>query len=522
MRSNFSFRTPGPFLATLISAALVAGCGERPPAANGSQSATPAAASGSASTDSSKASEPAPAKAPTETDSPIQVLFTNVNVFDGFSDQLATGMSVLVEGNFIKEVGKDISAPGAYLVDGGGRTMTPGLIDMHQHVMLNPPEGTAAYQTRWDDAAGGAIAHYHLMNNILLKGITTVRDIAGDPLDVAKAIDMGLIPGPRIYSAGGAISQTGGHGDWAGRNVPPELLGNHMDMSQRTQNTWVVDGPDEVTKAVRLNFRRGAAFIKIMGGGGVASEFDPLEILGLAEDEVARAVEIAADNGTYVAVHAYHDESYNRLLDLGVRSFEHGFLISEPTVRRMKRMQDEGKKIAWSFQCYVSINTFGSYETMPPFFTHEQKLKGVAVGKGARNAAKMMKDHGVFTVGGSDMFSLPLVERIKEDVTCNVKAGFTPAQALKHWTGNAGVVLKWSGPKDPYPTYALGTIKEGAYADLLLWDGNPLDDIDLILDEDKLDFVMKDGLVYKNTVVEGDHPYFRPAKAPLTRGQYPL
>ena len=426
-----------------------------------------------------------------------QVLFTNVDIFDGFSDKLAEGMSVLIEDNHIKEVGKSITADGATIIDGGGRTMTPGLIDMHQHVMLNPPEGTLAYQTRWDGAAGGAFAHHHLVNNMLMKGITTVRDIAGDPLDIAKAIDGGHLPGPRIYSSGGAISQTGGHGDWAGRNVPPEDLANHHDMAQRTQNTWVVDGPDEVTKAVRLNLRRGAAFIKVMGGGGVASEFDPLEIMGLAKDEVARAVEIAADNGTYVATHAYHDKSYNRLLDLGVRSFEHGFLVTEPTIRRMAAM---GQNVVWSFQCYMSVKSFGSYETMPAFFTHEQKVKGVAVGKGVRNAAKLMNKHKVFTIGGSDMFSAGLVERIKEDLTCNVDAGYTPAQALKHWTGNAGIVLKWSGPKDPYPTYDLGTIKAGAYADLLLWDGNPLEDINLILDEDKLVLIMKDGKIYKDTL----------------------
>jgi imidazolonepropionase-like amidohydrolase len=431
-------------------------------------------------------------------------------------------MSVLVEANYIKEVGKSINAPGAFVVDGGGRTMTPGLIDMHQHVMLNMPEGTAGYQSRWDDAAGGAFAIHHLVNNMLLKGITTVRDIAGDPLDVAKAIDIGQLPGPRIYSSGGAISQIGGHGDWAGRNVPPELLNSHMDMTQRTQNSWSVSGPDEVTQAVRHNFRRGAAFIKVMGGGGVASEFDPLEIMGLAKDEVARAVEIAADNGTYVATHAYHDASYNRLLDLGVRSFEHGFLVTEPTVQRMAKMQKQGKKIVWSFQCFMSINTFGDYDAMPDFFTHEQKVKGVAVGKGARKAAKMMNKHNVFTVGGSDMFGIPFVERIKEDITCNVDAGYTPAQALKHWTGNAGIVLKWSGPKNPYPTYQLGTIKKGAYADLLLWDGNPLKDIKLILNEEKLVLIMKDGLTYKNTLVGVDSPIYRPARSPMTRGQFPL
>ena len=132
------------------------------------------------------------------------------------------------------------------------------------------------------------------------------------------------------------------------------------------------------------------------------------------------------------------------------------------------------------------------------FFTHEQKLKGVAVGKGARNAAKLMKKHDVFMVGGSDMFSQPFVTMIKQDITCNVGAGFTSAQALKHWTGNAGIVLTWSGPKNPYPSYKLGTIAPEAYADILLWDGDPLDDIELILDESKLHLVMKDGKIYKN------------------------
>ncbi|WP_370980573.1 amidohydrolase family protein [Agaribacterium sp. ZY112] len=442
---------------------------------------------------------PAPAQAAAAAvESPKRVLITNVNIFDGFSPELIANQSVLIEGNHIVEVGPALEASNAEVIDGEGRTLTPGLIDMHQHVMLNPPEGTAAYQTRWDEAAGGAFAIHHMEENMLMKGITTVRDIAGDPLDLAKAIDMGYLPGPRVYSSGGAISQTGGHGDWAGRNIASQDLHNHRDIAQASQNTWVVDGPDAVTRAVRMNMRRGAAFTKIMGGGGVASEFDPLEIMGLAQDEVDRAVEISADNGTYVATHAYHTASYNRLLDAGVRSFEHGFLIDEPTVKRMAKKYRKDKDIVWSFQCFMSINSFGDYDSMPAFFTHEQKVKGVAVGKGARNVSKWMNKHDMFVVGGSDMFTPGLVGRIKEDLTCNVKAGFSPAQALKHWTGNAGIVLKWSGPKDPYPTYALGTIKKDAYADILLWDGNPLENIELILDEDKLDLIMKDGKVYKN------------------------
>jgi len=427
---------------------------------------------------------------------PTQILITDVAVFDGFAPSLSSGMNVLVEGNMIKEVSASaISAPGATVIDGSGKVMTPGLIDMHQHVMLFLPEGTASYQTRWDDAAGGAMAIQGMEEHLLMKGFTTIRDLAGDPLDLAKAIDMGLLRGPRIYSAGGAISQIGGHGDWAGRNVPPELLNDHMDMTQRTQNSWSVSGPDEVTQAVRHNLRRGAAFIKVMGGGGVASEFDPLDILGLAKDEVARAVEIAADNGTYVAAHAYHDESYNRLLDLGVRSFEHGFLVTEPTVERMASM---GQEIVWSFQCSASVGTFGSYESMPAFFTHEQKLKGVRVGEGARKAAALMRKHDVFTISGSDYFTTGTLPRVKDNLLCEVDVGYTAAEAWTHWTGNAGIVLKWSGPKDPYPTYELGTIKAGAWADLLLWGANPLDDINVVTDEDNLDLVMKDGKIYKD------------------------
>ncbi len=455
-----------------------------------------------------------------EAEAPPPILFTNANVFDGFSPDLIEGANVLVEGNVITQVSTDpIDAPDAFVVDVEGKTMTPGFIDMHQHVMLNPPEGTAAYQTRWDGASGGAIAIQYMNDHMLMKGITTIRDIAGDPLDIAKAIDMGLIRGPRIYSAGGAIGQTGGHSDWAGRNVPPSILESGMDVAQATQNTWVVDGADDVTRAARLNFRRGAAFLKVMGGGGVASEFDPLEILGLAEDEVARAVEIAKDNGTYVAVHAYHDESYDRHLRLGTRSFEHGFLISEDMVKRMVAKYNETEDIVWSFQCFMSVNSFGSYETMPAFFTHEQKLKGVAVGEGVRNMSKWMNEYGMFIIGGSDMFSPGLVEKIKEDIVCPTSVGYSPAQALKHYTGNAGIVLKWSGPKDPYPTYNLGQIAPDSYADILIWDGNPLEDINLILDESKLQLVMKDGRAYKNTLVESDSIMYRPAAR--TPGVYP-
>lgn len=324
-----------------------------------------------------------------------------------------------------------------------------------------------------------------------MKGITTIRDIAGNSKGIADAVEQDLLVGPRIYTSGGVLSHTGGHGDWGTQTA----LDVDSEYFAVIENSYIVDSPDEVTEAVRKNIRDGADFIKIMAGGGVASTYDKLEYNGASVAEMNAAVEAAEDLGTYVAIHGYHDTSYNRALDAGVRSFEHGFLVSEDVVKRMAN-----EDVVWSFQCYMSVTSFGDYDLMPEFFSHEQKMKALTVGEGALNAAKMMKEQNVFIIGGSDMFGPEFTPRIKEDITCNVDAGFTPTEALRHWTGNAGQVLKWSGPHDPYPLASLGVIEEEAYADILLWDGNPTQNINLILDESKLKIIMKDGVIYKNTL----------------------
>jgi len=442
-----------------------------------------------------------------EEEKPQQILFTNANVFDGFSPDLIEGANVLVEGNVITQVSTDaIDAPDAFVVDVSGKTMTPGLIDMHTHSVFMTPEGTNSYSDKWDGPGGGAMAAQGLREDFLMKGYTTVREIAGNSRGIAMASKRGLLIAPRIYTSGAVLSHTGGHGDWGAANDT-----DVTDYGALIQHSMIVDSPDDVIKASRRNYRNGAHFTKIMAGGGVASIFDPLEILGATQKEMEAAVNIAENYGTYVAIHAYHDRSYQQALDAGVRSFEHGFLVSEDIV---KQMADKGEEIVWSFQCYMSVKSFGSYESMPEFFTHEQKLKGVAVGEGARKAAKMMRENGVFITGGADMFGPGLQEIAKEDIVCEVEeAGFTPAEALKHYTGNAGKVLKWSGPLDPYPTYALGTIAPDSYADILLWDGNPLEDIRLILDESKLQLIMKDGRAFKNTLVDSDDIMYRPGPA---------
>ena len=445
-----------------------------------------------------------------------QILITNVSVFDGSAPDLIEGANVLVEGNVITQVSTDsIDAPNARVIDATGKYLTPGLIDMHTHSMFFTPEGSNSYQDEWDAPAGGAMAAQGLRDDALMKGITTVREIAGNSRGLARAVKRGLLVGPRIYTSGSVLSHTGGHGDWGDRN---DL--EVSDYGAQLQHSLIVNNRDEVIEASRRNYRNGAHFTKIMAGGGVASRFDPLEILGATQEEMEAAVEIATDYGTYVAIHAYHDKSYQRALDAGVKSFEHGFLVSEKIVKQMARKKDG---IVWSFQCYMSVKSFGNYESMPEFFTHEQKLKGVAVGKGARSAAAMMLKHGVFMTGGADMFGQGLQEKRKEDITCKVNdVGYPPAHVWKMHTGNAGKVLKWSGPLDPYPTYALGTIAPNSYADILLWDENPVEDINVILDEGKLHLIMKDGLIYKNIMVKPDDPNYLQASKSNTRFYNPL
>jgi len=447
---------------------------------------------------------------------PHRILFTNASVFDGFAPELIEGANVLVEGNVITQVSTNaIEAPNAIVIDATGKYLTPGLIDMHTHSVFFTPEGSNTYQDEWDAPGGGAMAAQGLRDDVLMKGITTVREIAGNTRGLARAAQRGLLVSPRIYTSGSVLSHTGGHGDWGDRN---DL--EVSDYGAQVQHSMIVNNRDDVIQASRRNYRNGAHFTKIMAGGGVASRFDPLDIMGATQEEMEAAVEIATDYGTYVAIHAYHDRSYQRAIDAGVRSFEHGFLVSQDIVDQLAA---KGEEVVWSFQCYMSVNSFGTYESMPGFFTHEQKMKGVAVGEGARKAAKMMYDSGVFMTGGADMFGQGLQEIRKEDITCKVnEVGYPAAHVWKMHTGNAGKVLKWSGPLDPYPTYALGTIAPDSYADILLWDENPVEDINVILDESKLHYIMKDGLTYKNIMVDSDDPDYLQASKSNTRYYSPL
>ena len=226
--------------------------------------------------------------------------------------------------------------------------------------------------------------------------------------------------------------------------------------SNTTAWGYVVDGVPEVLKAARINLRAGATHIKIMAGGGVASEFDPIHTTQFTLEEMKAAVKVAADYGTYVMAHAYHDRSVNRCMDAGVKVIEHNFLVSEKTIKRMKA---EG--VALSCQAVMSVVAFANPESIT-FFNKDQKEKAFSVYKGAKQMFEWANKHDLLIVSGGDMFGPAYTGIQADNITAMVDlAGFSEYKALKSATSNAATVLGWSGGMNPYKAGPLGVIQEG-------------------------------------------------------------
>ena len=265
-------------------------------------------------------------------DAAKRTLITNVNVFDGHADELAMGMNVLVEGNLIKQVSAEaINAPGATVIDGAGRTLMPGLIENHAHLMLMGPTLPAMEgMTTWEDFAihGAKMAEMYLM-----QGFTTLRDAGGANAGIQRAINAGTIIGPRLYPSAAFLGGRGGHADFANYT---SLMGDPTNFS-RLNMAQEIDGVDDMLKAARNNFRMGASQLKVMQSGGVVSAFDPWQMEGRTVPEIDAAVEIAKQYGSYAMAHSYKKESILRALNAGVMSIEHGFGFDCDVAKVMKK-----------------------------------------------------------------------------------------------------------------------------------------------------------------------------------------
>ncbi|NUS61191.1 MAG: amidohydrolase family protein [Lysobacter sp.] len=415
------------------------------------------------------------------------VLFRNVRVFDGVSSQLSAPTNVLVRGNVIASVSADeASAAGAQVIDGGGRILMPGLIDAHWHNLLVGLPVIAALQA--DEATLNIVGVVEAQRT-LMRGFTTVRDVGGPSFSLKRAIDQGRVPGPRIWPAGAMISVTSGHGDFRTPRDLPRTLGAPASFMDEVGGTAIADSPDEVRIRVREQLMQGAALIKLTAGGGVSSPHSPLDAVTFSETELRAAVDAAADWGTYVTVHAYTPEAIQRSIRAGVKCIEHASLMDEESARMIARTgtwlsaQPLPRELADAF-------TVGSTEW----------LKAQEVFDGTDHMYKLAKKYKLKTAWGTDvLFSSALAGR-QGAILASMQQWFTPPEILIMATSTNAELLKLSGKRTPY-NGDVGVVKEGAFADLLLVEGNPLENINLVADpENTLKVIMKDGVVYKNTL----------------------
>ena len=419
---------------------------------------------------------------------PPVTLFQNVRVFDGKGDTVSGPTNVLVRGNLIERISATSIAPQASytVIDGGGRTLMPGLIDMHWHTMMvrPTPAQLLVADVGYLNLLAGAEATATLM-----RGFTTVRDLGGPSFGLKRAIDQGLVAGPRIYPSGAIITITSGHGDFRQPFEIPRTVGAPLSRGEQTGAAMIADSPDEVRLRVREQLMLGASQIKLTAGGGVASPHSPLDASTFTEAELRAAVEAAENWGTYVTVHAYTSESIRRAIAAGVKCIEHGHLMDEPTA---KLIADNG--------IWLSTQAFPDEmaEAFPPGSFERAKATEVFAGTDA--TFRLAKKYKIKTAWGTDILFSPQLTRRHGELLAKLVQWYTPADALVMATGTNAQLLALSGKRNPYPG-RLGVVEEGALADLLLIDGDPIANITLIADPEKnLLVIMKDGRIHKNSI----------------------
>lgn len=407
------------------------------------------------------------------------ILLTNASVLDGTSDAARPGCSVLVADGLIREVADGpIASASAQVVDLGGRTLMPGLIDCHVHVIA------ALADLGRNAMLPDALVAFHaarLMREMLMRGFTTLRDVGGATQALVDALDQGLIEGPRLVICGKALSQTGGHTDFRGRY-------DNRDTGYQTLRLGalgrVCDGVDAVRAAARDEIRQGATFVKIMANGGVASPTDPIAFMGFSVDEVRAIVEEAQNAQTYVAAHLYTDDAIRRAVEAGVRSVEHANLITPATARLMK---ERGAFACPTLVTYEALKNEGASLGFPASSVakiDDVRLKGL-------ESLEIMHAAGVTMAYGTDLLG-PMHRHQSEEFV--IRGQVLPAiEVIRSATINAAALLRMEGK--------VGTVAAGAHADLIVVDGDPLADLSLLTRQGRhMAAIMQAGRFVKNTL----------------------
>lgn len=416
-------------------------------------------------------------------------LFENVRIFDGKSASLSAPSHVLVRGNTIERIS---TAPIAVdrrantrIVAGGGRTLMPGLIDAHWHAMLIRVTPAQSF---------GDVGYVNLVaaaeaTDTLMRGFTTVRDVGGPVFGLKKAIDEGIVKGPRIYPSGAVITVTSGHGDFRQLTDVPRTIGGMLHRMEQVGGAMVADSPDEVRVRVREQLMQGASQIKLTAGGGVSSPFSPIDVTTFTVPELRAAVEAAENWGTYVAAHAFTPHAIQGAIEAGVKCIEHGMLMDEATAKLM------AEKGIW-----LSMQPLPEDLRLGFPVGSVQRAKADEVWPGIARTYELAKKYKLKTAWGTDVLFSAALARQQGAILASLTRWYTPAEALIMATSTNAELLELAGKRNPYPG-KLGVVQQGALADLLLVDGNPLEDMSLVADPAKnFLIIMKDGQIFKDAV----------------------
>jgi len=418
------------------------------------------------------------------------VLINNVQIFNGKDEKTIIG-NILIVDNLISKIS---TAPiptnksgNTKVIDGKGKFLMPGLIDAHTHIMM---ESLNIMELLNNDIEFITVSAVKSAEKDLMQGFTTFRDLSGPSFGLQKAIDKGLMIGPRIYPSGAMISQTAGHGDFLSVNAVPRDLGASLDFTERFNFGILADGADEVLKRSREQLRLGATQIKLAAGGGVSSNYDPLDVSEFTEAEMKAAVDAAENWGTYVTVHAYTPRAIQTALRAGVRCIDHAQLIDEATAKMVA-----DKKVWLSLQPFVDDGKSVFAEGSP------NRIKQQTMRSGTDIAYSFAKKYSIKTAFGTDCLFQPEHAATRTGDLVKLLKWYTPYEILKMATHDNAELLALCGERNPYKAGKLGVIEEGAYADMILVDGNPLKNLDLIGNPIKnFVLIVKDGVVYKNTI----------------------
>ncbi len=407
------------------------------------------------------------------------IILENARIFDGVDADCADGMSVAIEQGRIREISDaPITLAEARRIDLGGRTLMPGMIDLHVH----------AYASDLDvkrvDGAGDPYRTAHavrMLGHALDCGFTTVRDIGGGDWSLSRALADGLIRGPRFFYAGKILSMTGGHGDFRGQGESRHSQG-YCSCGDANTLCVVADGVDECLKAVREELRRGAHCIKIMGSGGVASPTDPIWMNQYREDEIRAIVGECAERRSYVSAHCHPASAIRRCVDYGVRCIEHGTLIDDETAAFVV---ERGAYIVPTMATIYALRECGPGLGFPA--NSLEKLESM-FGE-ALAGMDRMRGAGVSIGLGTDLLG-ETYDRQCSEFSLRSEV-FTPVEILRQATSIGAEILQQQGQ--------LGCVAVDAHADLIVVDGDPLADIGLLArDGQALSLIMRAGELVKN------------------------